>query len=389
MGDIGDPPQELGTPLALNMSPGYNVVTTVQPDFTQHDPSSSGSSEMVAVTVIRHYILPIICSFGILGIILTVIVLSRKNMCTSTNCHLTALAIADLLFLVLLATRLIDNQLTPFTQSFYYFSIYMSYAVIFMLVFLMASIWLTVMLAVERYIAICQPFLAAKVCSVNNARLFIVLIYIFSLIVRIPAFCEQKVVTHFDPDTNTSITYVTTTSLNTNPTYQRIYPWVVNGFLMSIIPFLMLLILNVRLIWEVRKSTRYLQATMVMAAPGRSSGTAQKEELQITIMLISIIIVFFICQAPYVVYTAILSINSFKYDSAGLLLFQNITIVVLALKSAVNFIIYCWFSEKFWQTLKKIFCQQRACARYNEKNSQNGSYYNLRRYSNCTRDTTI
>jgi len=32
--------------------------------------------------------------------------------------------------------------------------------------------------------------------------------------------------------------------------------------------------------------------------------------------------------------------------------------VLLTLKSAVNFIVYCWFSEKFRSTLKKIFCSR-------------------------------
>jgi thyrotropin-releasing hormone receptor len=172
----------------------------------------------------------------------------------------------------------------------------------------------------------------------------------------------------------------------------RFFPWVVDGFLMSILPFLLLVILNVRLIWEVRKSTRYMQATMSANVPGRSAGTVKKEELQITVMLISIVIVFFICQAPYVVYTAIMSINKYKVNSGNntqMVLFQSLTIVILAFKSAVNFIIYCWFSEKFWATLKKIFCQYKACRRFQEKHQPNNSYYNLRRYSNCTRDTSI
>lgn len=375
--------------LTDNMSSKYNVIATETPLMDYGMPSSTGA---VAIHVISQYVLPIICAFGILGIILTVIVLSRKNMCTSTNCHLMALAIADLLFLILLATRLVENHLEPWSNSYYHFQIYMSYAMIFMHVFLMASIWLTVMLAVERYIAICQPFLAAKVCSVKNARLFIAAIYLFAFLVRLPAFWEHQVVSHYDPITNDSLTFIKVTEFATNENYLRVNPWVVDGCLMSIIPFKLLLILNVRLIWEVRKSTRYLQATMVVSAPGRSAGTIKKEELQITIMLISIIIVFFICQAPYVVYTAIISINKYELSSGsstGFILFQKLTIVVLAFKSAVNFIIYCWFSEKFWATLKKIFCQQRVCRRFNEKHSQNNSYYNLRRYSNCTRDTTI
>ena len=163
------------------------------------------------------------------------------------------------------------------------------------------------MLAIERYIAICQPFLAAKVCSVKNARIFIVTIYIFSLLVRLPSFWESKVVTFFDPSTNTSLTYLMTTRFAMNEHYVRVYPWVVDCVLMSIIPFILLVVHNMRLIEEVRRSTRDLHSTI--AAPGRSLGIVQKEELQITVMLISIIIVFFICQAPYVVYTAVSSIQ--------------------------------------------------------------------------------
>lgn len=38
------------------------------------------------------------------------IVLSRKTMCTSTNCYLTALAVADLLFLLILSSQIYVNR---------------------------------------------------------------------------------------------------------------------------------------------------------------------------------------------------------------------------------------------------------------------------------------
>ena len=36
----------------------------------------------------------------------------------------------------------------------------------------------------------------------------------------------------------------------------------------------------------------------------RCAGVVQREEMLVTVMLIVILIVFFICQAPYVAYTA-------------------------------------------------------------------------------------
>ncbi len=353
----------------------------------------AGESSMEAASrIILRIVLPTICTSGILGIILTVIVLSRKSMCTSTNCYLMALAIADLLFLILLANWFIQHRFVPHSNAYTMFRIYATYAVIFMQVFLLTSIWLTVMLAVERYIAICRPFLATKICTVTRARIIIIGIYVFALMCRLPNFWEHKVVTYADPLTNTSLTFIMETDFAYDPNYMTVYPWFMDGVVASMLPFILLLMLNVRLIWEVRKSTQYIQRNLMVDG---AANCVQKEELQITIMLISVIIVFFLCQAPYVIYTAIASINSYS-SSTGItssqtfMLFKAITKLLLTLKSAINFIIYCWFSEKFWATLKQIFCMQRCMPRKRKRStSQNGSYYNLRRYSNCTRDTTI
>jgi len=137
--------------------------------------------------------------------------------------------------------------------------------------------------------------------------------------------------------------------------YTTYYPWIVDCLLMSVIPFIILLILNVLLVVSVRRSTRYLdQNSLRSYTPGSMHPSAQRDEYQITIMLISTVVVFFICQAPYVIYTALINVNKF-HPSAGLFQFHYIVMVLLTLKSAVNFIAYCWFSGKFRSTLKRIF----------------------------------
>lgn len=39
----------------------------------------------------------------------------------------------------------------------------------------------------------------------------------------------------------------------------------------------------------------------------------------------------------------------------GHVLFLSVAKLLLTLKSAVNFIVYCWFSEKFRATLRRVF----------------------------------
>lgn len=331
-------------------------------DDLDYEGFPGGRVDLKATLVIAHIILPIICACGILGIILTIIVLSHKNMCTSTNCYLMALAIADLLFLVLLIPRLAENQLEADTQSYYTYQIYAAYSADIGNMCLLASIWVTVMLALERYIAVCKPFLAAKLCSVSRARMFIVSIFVTAVLVRVVNFWQYKV--HYYSNGNVSVHFLKHTEFSYHQ-FWHIYALLVDVFLASVIPFVILLVTNILLIQAVRRSTRYLQRNQ-LAAP-KSTSAVQREELQITIMLISVIIVFFICQAPYVIYVAIASMNKNNMMTSGFFLFKDITMLLLTLKSAVNFILYCWFSERFRATLKRTFCTQFCLKVLNKK----------------------
>ena len=361
-----------------------NATEAIYQDHDQQPNTDSARSTQLAM---NRFILPILCVFGIIGIILTVIVLSKKNMCTSTNCYLMALAIADLLFLIILATTLVENQFAPDSKAIYMYQIYITYVVIFLDIFLMASVWMTVMLAVERYIAICHPFVATRMCTITKARIIIPIIFFLMLLFRMSHFWEHKVVSFYDPSINTTLYYVQATDLSVNKVYLTISHVVVNAILTSALPFLLLTILNILLIREVRKSTEYFKRNMMVSQ--NSTSVVQREELQITIMLISVIIVFFICQAPYVTYTAVASIANFGATNQTLL-FRSVAIILLTIKSSVNFILYCWFSEKFWATLKRSFCLEKCWFKKDDYNSQNANYYHMRRISSCaTRESTF
>ena len=79
-------------------------------------------------------------------------------------------------------------------------------------------------------------------------------------------------------------------------------------------------------------------------------------------------------------YSAVVSIRRFSAPTTALLLFKLLAVLLLALKSAVNFIVYCWCSEKFRVTLGRlIHCElirRRCCRCCNTQQSNVDASYN-------------
>ena len=340
--------------------------------------------------------LPIICISGIIGIILTVIVLSRKNMSTSTNAYLTVLAVADLGFLTMLSTTKLIDIASLTKEQYYVYMIYQEYANIFLHTFLLASVWFTVMLAIERYIAICFPLRAISICTTRRARIIIFFIFLISFLCRVPNFFEITIEKSQVSSCQgaKSVYHIAITSLRQDENYKRIYTWIVDCVLCAVLPFQALLYFNVRLIMEIHKSTKYLRYHI--GVDSNMQTMVSSEQLKITMMLVGIIIVFFVCQAPFVVAVAYRNLYPMEGRLETDTIVINVTIILLALKSAFNFIIYCWFSEKFWNTFKRVFCRGNCFSKHklqikNHTNTvhsadQNGTN-SVRKPSYLTKDT--
>ena len=111
---------------------------------------------------------------GLLANALTLVVLSRPSMHSSTNSYLSALAVCDSVVLACsalligvpaLPTHLVGNYVDggPFAYV-------KAYVYPLALVAQTATVWLTVSFAVERYIGVQYPLRAATLCTVERAR---------------------------------------------------------------------------------------------------------------------------------------------------------------------------------------------------------------------------
>lgn len=124
--------------------------------------------------------------FGIVVNIISMIILSRPQMKSSINYLLIGLAKCD--------TVLIVTSILLFSfPSIYKYTDYMeSYFQIFpfLLIYLFPiamiaqtiSVYLTLTVTLERFIAVCLPLRARSLCTYGRARIYVIIIVIFSIL---------------------------------------------------------------------------------------------------------------------------------------------------------------------------------------------------------------
>ena len=282
---------------------------------------------------------PIICVIGLTGNVLTLIVLSHRKMLTSTNVFLSALAVADIIKLVndvlyflvsiLLRTHPIaGNRMLGHMYPFSHYIFNQSVCV---------SSWLTVSVAVERYISVCHATKAKVMCTIHRARIVSVFVFVVMSLVAFPCALRYTKITEFNPEWNQTEYIIVPTKLGSNENFKTVYTWIQN-LLRSVIPLLVLIVLNACIIHALRKQR----------VPGKKMSARNR----ITLMLIIVIIVFLICITPDAIMSTCFG---FGYVDESYLVkgIREITDTLLSVNSAVNFIIYCLCSRGF----REIFCQ--------------------------------
>ncbi|XP_050404834.1 FMRFamide receptor-like [Patella vulgata] len=287
-------------------------------------------------------IYPILCIIGLTGNVLALMVLSHRNMATSTNVYLSGLAVSDtikllndLLYFIMLVIS-IDNEkagtkMLVSVYPFAHFIFNMSVCV---------TAWLTVSVAVERYISVCYPTQAKQLCTIQRARIVCVFVFIFMNILTLPSAFTYKPVYVYDEEHNVSCHDIGLTELGANKAFMVPYQWVQSSS-RAIIPLIVLVFLNVRIINELRKE--------------RVKGKTLSSRNKITLMLIVIIVIFVVCITPDAIMSTFFG---FGYVTETSLVkgIREITDSLLAFNSAINFLLYCIMNKLFRITFLVVLC---------------------------------
>ncbi|CAB4063238.1 unnamed protein product [Lepeophtheirus salmonis] len=315
---------------------------------------------------------------GIIGNFLAGLILSRKSMKNVFNLLLVTLAIFD-------STYLFGSILESFRKSFNLAT--NTHIILFphMLypitqISIAGSIFMTVAIALERYIAVHYPLTYNQAMHESNAlpkriAKYISCVLFLSLLFSFTRFFEAEV--RYDPE-NPLTPYLKPTVLRTNSMYVLYFNWS-RLIVLGIIPFMLLVFFNVSIYKAIqaRRKRRHkpdvTQMTTTMGEPKEHSAsskkivnsvreqhvneTRSKKEDNLAVIFMAFILVFLICHLPRLllnIHELLTITETMECQKRGHFSFSLMSMVsisvshfLLVVNSSTNIIIYCALSSKF------------------------------------------
>ena len=298
----------------------------------------------------------ILVVFGIMGNMLSFIVMMKDRNKAATSFFLQALAVADSLVLVTAVPLYCLSNVYPATGLLkdYYAHTYPSITSYLWAIYQMpytCMVILTVMVSLNRYFAVCKPFETTKVCELENARKIVIAVTVFAIVYNIPRFFEyerKEMCTGY----NQSTVVFGVSSVGNNIYYRVIYTNILYFLVIHGGPLLTLSVLNIKLIRALKKRQQR-RAEM---------GKADYQH-DVTLVLVVVIFVFMFCQTPtfldHIFWTALGDSPERAHCGSWHYFYTAIGDLFVILNSSVNFIIYTLTSRKFREILNELICNAR------------------------------
>ena len=293
------------------------------------------------------WITGVICLAGLAGNILSFLVLSRAHGHSPMFCVLRAVAVSDGVFLltVFISTTLVNMYPQTHLLSYcFLYRGYIQYVVWPMLMMTqMSTVWLTVLVSLERYVAICHPLRAASICTMSKVRKSVISIFVVSILYNIPRYLEYEVADR---------SYMDKTYIGHHKVYRYLYNCVLYSLVLFFVPLVSLILLNAKLVLALQRGKKQWQNLQFR----------QKKEQNLTIIPLTIVLFFFMCGTPSLIVNVIDSMNPFMVSEKSFVVFMVVSNLLVVINSACNFIIYCFLGKKFRSKLMEM-CRCNRCSR--------------------------
>ena len=361
--EVKDCALDLAGALVNNMTDCWNV--TSQMNSTSPKPTLAASSCEYGPGYLRWLsdvvLLPPIVVFGVIGNVMAFATLCAQRGNLSTSILLRFIAVIDTLLLLsavpMRFMRQIDvchNILHSFNDTYARLFPFF-YGLLFVL--RAASTWSTVLLTIDRHIAVCRPLHAHRIVTIKVAISQVVGVAVFSLLFNIPIFFEYHIamVDGYERVKMRAFAY--------NEIYVIGYRVITMLIVIYVIPMAILVFFNILLIRNLRVAAKDRKKIQAEAS---DRGTTRS----VTIIVVAVVITFCVCNVMPLTSHAFYSLEKYQGfiygdESGSSALVQNrryasnLSNLFVSLNSAVNFLIYCVCCRSFRTTFLTAFCRRK------------------------------
>ncbi|XP_061929483.1 pyrokinin-1 receptor isoform X3 [Apis cerana] len=357
-------------------------------EFLQQEDSSIRRDPLYIVLPIT-VIYAVIFVTGLVGNVSTCVVIARnKSMHTATNYYLFSLAVSDLLLLI--------SGLPP---EIYY--IWSHFPYVFGEAFCIiqsfaaetsanATVLTITAFTVERYVAICHPFISHTMSKLSRAVKFVIIIWLLALCLAVPQAIQFGVVYE-----NKNGSVILDTARCSMKWTLIEHAFEISTMLFFALPMTIIIVLYILIAIKLRRS-RMLTATVNRNHlsggtnhwdSGRGKSAAQRNVIR---MLVAVVVAFFICWAPFHAQRllAVYAQNSKdKPEDALVIVYTILTYmsgVFYYLSTTVNPLLYNIMSNKFREAFKLML--PNCCGKWSSQKLEprRPTYSSLSRYPKST-----
>lgn len=322
--------------------------------------------------VIEAVLVGALCVLGLIGNAASIVCLAADKARTATPFLLISLELTDTLFLASVFPLRVLTSIHTFAAKIPSFGSIQPYIGKYIyptaLLAETGSIYLTILVTLNRYISVCHPYRATNLCSIHFARRHVVVVGLFSVVFNLPRFFEYAVVHNNDGDGGGGGdgSHLQKNWILESRVYRIVYSNLLYFVVMFLLPLVTLAILNTRLVTALRR-TRTRRARLLKQSTKSSSSSSSlsgggfsRSEEDITLMLVVVVMVFVVTQTPAMITQVLL--GSIGEESLhcpnAFFFFERLSDLLVVANSSINFVIYCFCSRRFRQILFRLMTGQ-------------------------------
>ncbi|KAK6189781.1 hypothetical protein SNE40_001775 [Patella caerulea] len=376
---------------SFNTMNASQMNSTIDDQYSNNNNTTGSGGFITKVTadtirsVINCYLIPPVALFGLIGNILSLIILGGKKMRQfTTNILLAYLAFIDTLLLLIVFMRKVPclvAKADPITaQNIDY--VMLTAPAILELITSRTSNLLSLVICCERCIAVFKP-LKVKLW-VTPKRMIFSVVAVTVIVIGLAAvdFNYSTVIFYYDNTKNRTVAQLMYQPFFLeNQQFFNIYNNVFLTLVLRIFPMILITILTVAIITQVRRRMEWLKDIT-----HATQNTSAENDIQaVTKMLMTIVLIYIICLVPGSISLFISLVDS-RFTGRGE--FRNTQRAVSSMasflsvvNSSANFVVYIAMNQKFSDILVQMLC----CFRKKHRRSDHGKVESIGTISSTLR----